>query len=58
MYYFAGNIGEPVTAAVVEVGESFVIETQKVKDGGVQIVDTDGVFDGFVDQKRGQASFA
>ena len=40
------HIGEAVVAASVAVSEAFVIETQEVQDGGVQVVDVNFVFDG------------
>lgn len=46
----SGNlgIGEAFGAAVVEVGEAGVIETELAQDGGVQIGHTDAVLDGLV----------
>lgn len=46
----SGNlgIGEAFGAAVVEVGEAGVIETELVQDRGVQIGHTDAVLDGLV----------
>lgn len=42
------GIGEALGAAVVEVGEAGVIETELVQDRGVQIGHTDAVLDGLV----------
>lgn len=44
----AAEVGEAVVAAVVAVGEFFVIEAEEVEEGGVEVVDVDFVFDGFV----------
>ena len=46
--HFAGNIGQPVTSAVVVIGQSLVVEPEQVKNGGVQIVHADAIFNGFV----------
>jgi len=37
------DIGEPLLAASEAVGELFVIEAKQVEDGGVKVVDGDGV---------------
>ena len=37
-----------IAAAVVEVGQSFVVDAQQVQHGGVQVVDGDAVDDGLV----------
>ena len=42
----AVDVGQAEVAAVVAVGEPFVIETQEVEDGGVEIVMRDAVLDG------------
>jgi len=47
MYDVAGHIGEAEVAAVVEMREALVIETEEVQDGGVEIVGVHGVDDGF-----------
>jgi sialic acid synthase SpsE len=39
------DIGEPIVAALEAVGEVFVIEAEKVEDGGLEVVDVDFVFD-------------
>ena len=43
----AVDVGEAVVAAAVTVGEAFVIEAQAVEEGRVEVVDVDGVLDGF-----------
>ena len=40
------HIREPEVTSSVPVGEAFVIETEKVKDGCVKIVDVHAIFDG------------
>ena len=45
---FARHIGEAVTAAVVEVGQPFVIHPEQVEHRGVQVVDADAVHHGLV----------
>ena len=40
------HIGEPVVAAAVAIGETFVVEANEVEDGGVQVVDVNFVFNG------------
>ncbi len=41
------DVGESSFEAVVVVGEAFVVEAHEVEDGGVEVVDGDGVFFGF-----------
>ena len=36
-------IGEPVIAALVAVGEFFMVDAEEVEDGGIEIVDVDRV---------------
>ena len=35
----AADVGQPVVAAVVEIGETLVVEADQVQDRGVQVVD-------------------
>lgn len=37
----AGDVGQPVIASVVAVGEFFVIEAHEVENGGVEVVHVD-----------------
>ena len=37
------DVGQPEIAALEAVGEPFVVDPQAVQDGGIQIVDVDGV---------------
>ena len=39
-------IGQAEVSASVAVGEAFVVDTEEMEDGGVEIVDGDSVFDG------------
>ena len=48
MDYFALDVGEADVAAGVAEGEFFVVEAEEGEDGGVEVVDVDGVFNGFV----------
>lgn len=41
--HVSGDVGEPVIASVVAVGEFFVVEAHEVEDGGVEVVDVDFV---------------
>ena len=41
--HLAGDVGEPVVAPLVLVGQAFVVDAQKVEDGGVEVVDVDAV---------------
>ena len=41
----AVDVGEPELAALVGVGEPFVIEAEAVEEGGLEIVDVDGILD-------------
>ena len=38
----AVDVGEAEAAALVEIGQLFVVDAQQVKDGGLQIVHVDG----------------
>ena len=49
------NIREPEVAAGVAIGEAFVIETEEVKNGRVEVVDVDRVFDHVHSQLIGRA---
>ncbi len=51
----AAEVGEAVVAAVVAVGEFFVIEAEEVEEGGVEVIHVDFVFDGFVAELIGGA---
>src|SRR5262245_56421485 len=44
--HFAAVHRRPLVAAVVEVGELEVVQAHEVEDGGVDVVDVDGVVDG------------
>ena len=37
------HVGEPKLAALVAVGQRFVIDAAEVQDGGLHVVDVDGV---------------
>ena len=43
---FAVDVGEAAVEAIVAEGEVFVIDSQKVKEGGVEVVDAGRVFCG------------
>lgn len=45
---FTSDVGEAEAAAVVFVGEFFVIETEEVEDGGMEVVYVNGIDGGFV----------
>src|SRR5262245_36622767 len=45
-HYVAVDVGEPVVAAGVAVGEALVIDAHQMKDGGVQVVNVDLVANG------------
>ena len=40
------DVGEAIVAALEFIGELFVIDSEEVEEGGVEIVNVDGVFDG------------
>ncbi len=40
------DIGQSLVTAFVEEGEAFVVEAEDVQDGGVEVVDVDGVLGG------------
>lgn len=42
------DIGKAAFEAIVVIGQAFVIETEEVEDGGVEVVDGGDVFSGFV----------
>ena len=42
-YDLAVDIGEPVVAALVAIGQLLVIDAQLVQDGSLQVVDMDGI---------------
>src|SRR5687768_3384233 len=44
-YYVPADVGEPKVAALEAVGEFGVVEAEEVQEGGVEVVDVDGVFD-------------
>ena len=48
MQHFSSNIRQPILAAVVQESQAFVIHTQQMHHGGVQIVDSDRIDDGLV----------
>ena len=37
------DVGEPEVAALEAVGEALVVHAQDVQDGGLQVVDVDGI---------------
>lgn len=41
------NIGQSSLQAIVVIRQPLVIQTHEVEDGGVEVVDGDGVFFGF-----------
>ena len=43
----AVDVGEAVVAAGVAVRQLLMVEAEEVEDGGVEVVDVDGFFDGF-----------
>ena len=45
MDYFAVYVGEAEVPTRKAIGELFVIETHKMEDGGVQVVDMNGFID-------------
>ena len=51
----ATEIGEAIIAAVVAIGELFVIETEQVEQRGVKVVDVDFVFHGLVTELVGRS---
>ena len=46
MHYIAVDISQAEVASGVAIGELFVLNAKLVKDGGVEVVDVDSVFDG------------
>ena len=40
----AGDVGQAVVAALEFVGEAFVVDAEEVEEGGLKVVDVDGVF--------------
>ena len=44
LYHFAVNVREAEVAALEAVGELLVIHAEEVEDGGVEVVDGDGIF--------------
>ena len=48
LHEFAMHVGEAEITAGVAVGEALVVDAEEVKDGGVDVVDIDGSFDGEV----------
>ena len=45
-HHTAVHLREAVIAAAVTEGKAFVVEAQLVEDGGVDVVDVDGIDDG------------
>ena len=45
-HYFAGDVGEAEIAALETVGKLAVIEAELVEQGGVEVMDVDGIGDG------------
>ena len=52
------DVGEPEIAALMAVGEALVVDAHEVEDGGLQIVDVDGVPRDFVAEVAGLADDA
>ena len=48
MYHFAGDVGQAEVATGVAIGQPGMVEAEQVQDGGVEVVDVDGAFDGAV----------
>ena len=48
MDHSSAEVRQPVIAPVVAVGELFVIKPQEMQQRGVEVVDVDFVFNGFV----------
>src|SRR5262245_14612294 len=46
LHHFAGNIREPEIAASVAIGQLFVIETEQVQHGRMEVVDARAIFGG------------
>lgn len=49
------HVRQPAFGAVVVEAELFVVDTEEVEDGGVEVVDGGDVFDGFVAEFVGGA---
>ena len=47
MNHVAVDVGEAAFEAVVVVAEAFVIETEEVQDGGVEVIDAGDIDGGF-----------
>ena len=43
VYHFAADVGEAEVAAIKAVGDLEVVEAEEVEEGGVEVVDVDGV---------------
>jgi hypothetical protein len=43
---FSVDVGEAAVDAVVVEGELFVVDAEEVQNGGVEVVDGDGIFGG------------
>ena len=43
---FTGNVRQSIAAAVVEIRQAFVVQSQQMQHGGVQVVDADWVLRG------------
>ena len=46
VHHFAVYIGEAIPAALVFVGESFVVDAKQVQQGGLKVMDVNGVLGG------------
>ena len=55
---FSRDVGEAVASTLVFEGKFFMIESHEVEDGGVEIVDVDGVPDDVVAEVVGLAIYA
>ena len=48
LHEFAMHVGEAEITAGVAIGQALVVDAEEVKDGGVDVVNIDGSFDGEV----------
>ena len=53
MNHIAVHISQPMIASLVSIGELFVINTQTMKNGGMQIVNLHSIFDGLITELIG-----
>ena len=48
MHNMTVDVRQPMVSSGMAVGELFVIQTQQMQDGGVPVVNVDGILHGFV----------